>query len=258
MPLLERNGQDAAGVQFRDPVRDEWVRHWAGEPPGGDLFSSLGHEEMVEQVLGYLGQATRCSASGLMVVEGQRGQVALCRSRPVDDLFLQVMQKRLVASYQVSVPTAATEPDVEVSVYGETISGPYELPRSWLSAPVLCKGRVVGVVAIASVFAEAFHSQDMCTLSAVAAQVSMALKQFVAVDDAVGAVRGSQTGLLPACGEGSARQDVRSRVRLCITSICQLARQWQAQDVSKLPQTLREDLDEITASALQIRELLVR
>jgi hypothetical protein len=213
---------------------------------------------MVEQVLGYLGQAMRCSASGLMMVEGQRGQVALYRSRPVDDLFLQVMQKRLVSSYQTSVPTAATEPDVKVRVYGETISGPYELPRSWLAAPVLCRGRVVGVVAIASVFAEAFHSQDMCTLSAVAAQVSMALKQFVAVDDAVGAGRCDQTGLLPACGEGSARQDVRSRVRNCVTSICERTRQWQAQDISKLPQTLREDLDEIAESALQIRELLVR
>jgi GAF domain len=258
MLLLERNGQDAAGAQDCEQVRGEWDRRGAGEPPGRGLFLSLGYEEMVEQVLGHLGKATRCSASGLMVVEGQHGQVALCRSRPVDDLFLQVMQKQLVSSYQMSVPTAATEPDVEVSVYGETVSGPYELPRSWLSAPILCRGRVVGVVAISSVFAEAFHSQDMCTLSAVAAQVSTALKQFVAVDASDDAGCTDQTGLLPTCGEGSARQDVRSRVRNCVTSICELTRQWQAQDVSKIPQTLREDLDEITESALQIRELLVR
>ena len=258
MPLLERNGQDAGGIRIRDQVRDGSDRRWAGKPPDEGLFLSLGYEEMVEQVLCHLGQATRCSASGLMVVEGRRGQIALHRSRPVDDFFLQVMQKRLVSSYQASVPAAAIEPDVKVSVYGETVSGPYELPRSWLSAPVLCKGRVVGVVAIACVFAEAFHSQDMCTLSAVAGQISTALKQFVAVDSPVQDGRSGQTGLLPMCGEGSARQDVRSRVRHCVTSICGLARQWQAQDVSKLPRALREDLDEIAESALQIRELLVR
>ena len=138
-------------------------------------FTSLDPDALIEKMLRYLGQETHCSASGLLLVNSHRGQIMLYRSRPVDDLFLRAMQQRMVSIYCVSVGPAVVEPEVVVSVLGDAVPGPYEPPRSLLTAPMLCQGRVSGVMAIASVFPEAFYSRDLCTLSAVAAQASDAL-----------------------------------------------------------------------------------
>jgi hypothetical protein len=210
------------------------------------------------KVLRYLGQASGCSAAGLLLVERQHGQVVLLRARPIDDLFLQAVQKRLLSSYLVSVGPAVTEPEIEVITYGDAISGPYEPPRSVLTAPILCHGRVVGMVAIASVFAEVFDSQDLCTLSAVAAQISDLLGQPCSEEEQQVDVRAASDPVVPAYLEGTLRQEVKSRVQQYVTSIFGLARLWQAQGESELPDVLRQDLDAIAESALQIRALLVR
>jgi len=150
-------------------------------------------------------------------------------------------------------------PQIEMTVYGDAIPGPYEPLRSLLTAPVLSDGRIVGMVAIASVFSEAFCSQDLCVLSAVAAQVSVMLGQHHLskgnghkddVADAESACP-ERRGIL-------SRELFQSRVSHYVTSICGLARLWQAQGENKLPEILREDLDAIAESALQIYELLIR
>jgi GAF domain-containing protein len=148
-----------------------------GQPELFDVgpFTSLDPDALIEKTLRYLGQETRCSASGLLLVNSHRGQIMLYRSRPVDDLFLRAMQQRVVSIYCVSVGPAVVRPEIEAKVLGDAVPGPYEPPRSLLAVPMLCQGRVSGVVAIASVFPEAFDSRDLCTLSAVAAQASDAL-----------------------------------------------------------------------------------
>jgi GAF domain-containing protein len=85
------------------------------------------------------------------------------------------MQQRIVSIYRVCVGSAVVEPEIEVKILGDTVPGPYEPPRSFLAAPILCSGRIAGMIAVASVFPEAFCSRDLCTLSAVAAQASEAL-----------------------------------------------------------------------------------
>jgi GAF domain-containing protein len=119
----------------------------------------------------------RCYVAGFFLVDGSRGQMGLYCSRPVDELFLTSMQKRLVSSYQACIGPGAVEPEVGVTVYGHAVPGPYEPPRSLLTAPVLDEGRVIGLVAVASVLAEAFSGQDLCALSTVAAQVPGMLAQ---------------------------------------------------------------------------------
>jgi GAF domain-containing protein len=138
-------------------------------------FPPLASDVYVEQMLYSLGHETRCSASGLLHTNGDRGQLVLYRSRPVDDLFLQAMQQRMVAIYRVSVGPAVVEPDIEVKILGDAVSGPYEPPRSLLTVPILCEGRVSGVIAVASIYPDAFSSSDLCALTSVAAQVSNAL-----------------------------------------------------------------------------------
>lgn len=222
---------------------------------GSVLTESSDQKTYVEKTLSYLGRATRCSAAGLLTVDGRHGRVALYCARPVDDLFLRTVQKRLVSSYQVCVGPATAAPVVERVVYGDAISGPYEPPRSLLSLPILIDGRVIGMLGIASVFAEVFSSQDMCTLSAVAAQLPLALGQ----DDANGGrLAALESGPAPGPESTLSREQVESRVRHHVTSICGLARLWQAQGESDLPDVLRKDLDTIARSALQIRELLSR
>jgi hypothetical protein len=227
--------------------------------PGADFFVSGDHGESVEKLLRCLSQTTRCSAAGLLIVRGQRGQVALLRTRPVDDLFLCAMQNRLMSSYQVCLGPAAAEPELDVVVYGEAVLGPYEPPRSMLTAPILSEGRVVGMIAIASVFSEAFCSQDLCTLSAIAAQVSAVLSQVPVVGDGKFDLDACHPDpALLGCQSVLSREQFQSRIRHYVTSICGLARLWQLQDENELPDVLRQDLDAIAENALQIGELLVR
>lgn len=135
-------------------------------------FPVLAPDTYVEQVLRSLGHETHCSASGLLRANGDQGQLTLYRSRPVDDLFLQAMQQRMVAVYRVSVGPAVVEPHIEVKVLGDAVSGPYEPPRSLLTVPILYEGRVSGIISVASIYPDAFSSANLCTLSSVAAQVS--------------------------------------------------------------------------------------
>jgi hypothetical protein len=118
-------------------------------------LSSLDPDMGLERILHSLGHETHCSALGLLLVDGDHGQLTLYRSRPVDDLFLQAMQQRMMAIYRVSLGPAVVEPDIEVKVLGD--------------------GRVSGIIAVASIYPDAFSSANLRALSSAAAQVSDAL-----------------------------------------------------------------------------------
>jgi GAF domain-containing protein len=208
-------------------------------------IASLDPETLMEQVLHYLARVTRCSASGLLLIDGLRGHVMLYRSRPVDDLFMRAVQRRILSIYRVCVGPAAGEPDIEVTVLGEAIPGPYEPPRSLLATPVLCEGRVSGVIAVASVFPEAFGSRDLCMLSAVAAQASAALIRARPEERSLGSGE-------PPVPEGR----LWSQVNDYLASIRDLAMQWQIQGDGNVPEALVQDLGSIAENARQIRELL--
>ncbi len=226
--------------------------------PEFSLQTSMCCTSLVREILHYLGRMTRCSVSGFFLVDRSHGQMGLYCSRPVDELFLRSMQKRLVSSYQACIGPGTVEPEVKVTVYGDTLPGPYELPRSLLTAPVLNEGRVIGLVAVASVFVEAFSSQDLCTLSTVAAQVPGMLVQSSATAD-----QGCQGDACDAVRLLSAQSDlaqerIEAKVRRYVASICGLAGLWQTQSEGELPAVLRRDLDAIISNAHQIRELLGR
>lgn len=136
-------------------------------------------EEIAEAAARYLGQISSCFAAGMLTVEGHCGHIVLVRSRPVDDLFLQAVQRRLLLSYQLCVGLASAKPKVQVTIRGDPVSGPYEPPRSLLTMPVLCGGHVFGMMVIASVFPDAFSCGDLCAMAAVAAQISKALHPLV-------------------------------------------------------------------------------
>jgi GAF domain-containing protein len=129
-------------------------------------------EHFVEEKLTYLGKVTGCSAAVLLVVTEQRGQMMIWCTRPVDELFLQAAQKRVVASYQACVGPAMAEPEIRATIYGDAIAGLYRPLRSLLTVPLLIDGRVTGMLAIVSVSPDAFSSQDVCTLAAVATEAS--------------------------------------------------------------------------------------
>lgn len=129
-------------------------------------------EAFIEERLTYLGRVTGGSAAILLLVTEQRGQMIICCVRPVDELFLQAIQKRVMASYQVCVGPVMAEPAITPKIYGDAISGPYRPLRSLLTVPLLINRRVVGMFAIVSVSPDAFCSQDVCALAAVAAETS--------------------------------------------------------------------------------------
>jgi hypothetical protein len=187
----------------------------------------------------------------MLLADGQRGHVTLYRSRPVDDLFLRAVQQRILSIYRVCVGPAAVEPDIETTVLGEAVPGPYEPPRSLLATPILCEGRVSGVVAVASVFPEAFRSKDLCTLSSVAAQVAEALVH--ARLDQPGPVLDDGT---PAASGIAPQGRVWSQVSTFLTSVSDLERHWQARGNGDVPEALVQDLSSIAENARQIRELL--
>jgi GAF domain-containing protein len=138
-----------------------------------DFF--LDRQGLVETVLSYLQHTTPCFAAGVLLVDEGDAEVVLHRCRPVDDLFLQAMQQRLMRSYWLFAGTALAEPEVRVTVHGVAVSGPYEPPRSLLTTPILTGGPVSGMIAIASIFPDAFCSGDLCTLSVLAARAATSL-----------------------------------------------------------------------------------
>lgn len=139
------------------------------------LIASCSRKEIAAEVARHLGRVTPCYASGALVVHGRCAHMVLYRCRPVDDLFVQALQRRLLLSYRLCVGPAQSEPEIEVAVYGDAVSGPCELPRSILTMPLLSGGHVSGMIAAASVFPDAYSSTDLCTLSVLAAQASEAL-----------------------------------------------------------------------------------
>jgi GAF domain-containing protein len=131
--------------------------------------------EIAERVARHLGQIASCSVSGVLIVSQHRGRMVLWCCRPVEELFLQAVQQRLLHSYQLSAGPALSEPPIEVTVRGEQVPGPYEPPRSFLTVPILAGGRVVGVLGVASIFPDLFTSTDLCKITAVAARAAETL-----------------------------------------------------------------------------------
>lgn len=237
-----------------------------------DPRALLALEEIAESVFHHLERVTPCFAAGILIVglgeatdteadaehettprqqlnmqaETQdsglrRGQALLFCARPVDPLFLQAVQRRLLLSYQLYVGPALAEPEIEVTTYGNSVPGPYEPPRSLLTTPLLFDGYVSGILAIASIFPGAFCSKDMCVLSNLAAQVSAALARVRL--DALGA---------PAIS-GAPTAAVFTQY---LTSILGLAELWQARKDIELPDVLRKDLDTIIQNASHVMRLI--
>lgn len=256
MPPLESREQVIADLDLQSVMDRPQAQVLADD--GLPLGSSC--TESVEKVLAYLGQVTVCSASGLLLAKGSQFELLVCRSRHVDDFFLSSMQQRLLSSYRVYAGAAIAPPEPEVTLYdqfplspaaGQGVAGPYEPLRSLLVVPVLDHGHVIGMLSIASVFGEVFDSEDLCSLSVVAAQLPLLLND---------AADGDVDLRVQAClAEGEActrKRELRTRVQNHARSICGLARSWQMQDESSLPDVLRKDLDAIAESALQIRDLV--
>lgn len=219
-------------------------------------------QQLTEQIARHLAQSTPCFAAGVLLVDDHRGQMALFRVRPVDDLFVQALQRRLSLSYQLCVGPALAEPETRVEVYGDSVSGPYEPPKSLLTMPILHDGRVTGMIAIASVFPEVFGSKDLCIMSDLAAQAATALERIrhMAPPPAAQSTQptpdleppaGRSQGMAP---EGTVRRQVGSYVR----AIVDLARVWRADQDGELSDVLRQDLDAIVQNALRIEKLLAR
>jgi len=122
---------------------------------------------VAERTVRHLAEVTPCFVAGALVVAEHQGSLVLYCCRPVDELFLRAVQQRLWNSYQLCVGRAIAEPDVTVKVLGDSVPGPYELPRSLLTMPIIAGRRVVGMMAVASVHPDVFESGDLCKMSAV-------------------------------------------------------------------------------------------
>jgi GAF domain-containing protein len=137
-----------------------------------NAMDSLTAVEIAERTAVQLGQVTPCFVASVLIVSENRGQLLLHCCRPVDELFLRAVQQRTLSSYQLCVGAASAAPTVQVTVRGDLVPGPYETPRSMLTMPILTGKRIAGIMAIASVFPDAFDSDDLCKMSAVSARAS--------------------------------------------------------------------------------------
>lgn len=225
--------------------------------PVGGCFTP---QQLTEQIARHLAQSTPCFAAGVLLVDDHRGQMVLFRVRPVDDLFVQALQRRLSLSYQLCAGPALAEPETRVVVHGDSVPGPYEPPKSLLTMPILHDGRVTGMIAIASVFPEVFGSKDLCTMSDLAAQAATALERIRHLPTPP-AEQTLQPELEPLAerGRGSVPEGiVRRQVGSYVRAIVDLARVWRADQDGELSDVLRQDLDAIVQNALRIEKLLAR
>jgi hypothetical protein len=259
-----------------------------------DLAAPLTPQEIAHDTVRRLGQMTSCFAAGVLLVQSWQGELILLRSRPVDDLFLQALQRRLLHSYRLCVGPALTVPEIEVSVYGSGVPGPYEAPRSLLTMPLLHCGRVIGVIGIASVFAGVFGGEHLCTMAALATEAAEALARALsaagwnapgdngfgvsssaapgatdrdpdstgasadATSDSPEAIVPSPEGPAPSKEWGTvlSPDPLHDRVSRYLESILDLTRDWQDRGDGELSDLLRQDLEVISQNALRAHELL--
>jgi GAF domain-containing protein len=128
-----------------------------------------------QQAAYWLVQTVPCFVGGLLLANERHGQIVLACARPVDDLFLEAVQRRVLDSYRLYAGPATIEPEMCVTVHGDRLSGPYELPRAMLTMPILFEGRVAGMFIVASVFRNAFRPEDLCAMSILAARMAASL-----------------------------------------------------------------------------------
>ena len=226
-------------------------------PRGTDAFASVDSGKALEMLLRSMGQLTPSYASGVLLVNDRRGKIALLRSRPVDDLFLQALQQRLVLSYQLCAGSVLAEPEIDLTVYGDPIAGPYEPARSLLTVPMLFHGRIVGMTIIASIFPDAFCNEDLCVLSTLAAQSSNVLH---CTGERTRDEQDCSCEGTPSCSRDElfAQKMLHGQVGTYLSSISGLARQWQDHGEEDLPETLCRDLETIAQNATFVRKLLMR
>lgn len=274
MPPFESREQAVADLDMQSVMERPQAPALAHNslPADDSLPTGNPYVEPVSKVLAYLGQVTECSAAGLLLARGSRLHLVLHRLRHIDDFFLSSMQQRMLSSYRVYAGAVIAQSEPDVVVYGpaastgqesstsstervpspgRVVAGPFEPLRSLLVVPVLDGGHVTGMLSVASVFLDAFDGEDLCSLSTLAAQLPLFL------DPALDGVPPLDAGPCLAESERIAlEREVRARVQNRATSICGLARSWQMQDESSLPEVLRKDLDAIAETALQIRDLV--
>ncbi len=203
----------------------------------------------ISELLQYLGRAVSCFVAGALLMERDHGKVILVCLRPVDDFFLQAVQQRMLRSYRLCTGPAQAIHRLDVTIHGESVCGPYEPPRSFVSVPILSSyGRAFGVLSIASVFPEAFDGEDVCTLSIMAAQVAALVSRFEG--------RGRDVGGSQKDGERSIHH--RYQVDRYLSSILGTAVSWSAQREIEIADALRSDLEAIVRDVLHLRTLFTR
>ena len=140
------------------------------------LLTSLDHQQIIGSLIGRPAQVIDCHVASLLVAETVSVDITSEVIRPVSERFVQEVQQRLLASYETLSGQRLDE--VTVGLHGEVkaIEGEGQTVESFLTAPLIAGGRVLGMINLSSPRPNAYTESDLRLLSTVSNQAVIAIE----------------------------------------------------------------------------------
>jgi signal transduction histidine kinase/CheY-like chemotaxis protein len=152
------------------------------------LSSTLAFEELIQRILDQIGQVIPSDARNLMLVEGNRARVA--SQMGYERFGMQDMVSERQLPIESSIPLRHMKDTGQPLVVPDTLSEPewVVLPemkwlRSYVGAPIMVRGQLVGVLNVESATPGFFSQEHASQLEAFASQAAIALENTRLVEE---------------------------------------------------------------------------
>lgn len=171
---------------------------------------SLNVEEILQIITGSLRQFIDYTAVSYVVIAPEKLKVNIYIEKPVSDLFIKDMKKRMIASL-----SALTDKSFESTVLDEVVSGAIVIDDlsqnigSLFNIPIVIGGKVVGVLSIAHVDKGLYKEEDMTILYKITGQASEAVTRL---EEVVRMEKGKLNAMVQSMGDGVLMIDTEYRV----------------------------------------------
>jgi two-component system, NtrC family, sensor histidine kinase KinB len=171
---------------------------------------SLNVEEILQIITGSLRQFIDYTAVGYIVIAPEKLKINTYIEKPVSNLFLKEMKKRMIASL-----SALTDKSFESAVLDEVVSGAIVVDEikqnigSLFNIPIVIGGVVMGVLSVAHVDVGLYKEEDMTILYKITSQASEAVTRL---EEVVKMEKGKLNAMVESMQDGVLMVDTEYRI----------------------------------------------
>ena len=136
------------------------------------LLTLLDHQRIIDSLVGQSAQIIDCHVASFLLAGIGSVNITFKVIEPVSERFLQKLQQRLLDGYKT---LSGQKPDgVTVNLQGEVkaVEGEGQAVKSFLTAPLIAGGRVLGMLNLSSPRPDAYTESDLRLLSTVSNQAA--------------------------------------------------------------------------------------